>query len=114
MSRFICHSELYDMDLHIDINTDLFPLEVGLRTEEGGVGGEEGAGLGPGRRGSWGVLCVCAWDPRGGWAWSRWLAEGVRGGMETGPQGGRKARDCVSARVCVCGGAALRSWARIC
>ena len=29
VSRFICHSDLYEMDLHVDINTDLFPLEVG-------------------------------------------------------------------------------------
>ncbi|KAG2454623.1 hypothetical protein HYH02_000464 [Chlamydomonas schloesseri] len=27
VSRFICHSDLYEMDLHIDINTELFPLQ---------------------------------------------------------------------------------------
>lgn len=27
VSRFVCHSDLYEMDLHIDINTDLFPLQ---------------------------------------------------------------------------------------
>lgn len=31
VSRFICHSDLYEMDLHVDINTDLFPLEVGTK-----------------------------------------------------------------------------------
>lgn len=28
VSRFVCHSDLYEMDLHIDINTELFPLQV--------------------------------------------------------------------------------------
>ncbi|KXZ43370.1 hypothetical protein GPECTOR_92g593 [Gonium pectorale] len=27
VSRFVCHSDLYEMDLHIDINTELFPLQ---------------------------------------------------------------------------------------
>ncbi|GIL58720.1 hypothetical protein Vafri_13723 [Volvox africanus] len=27
VSRFICHSDLYEMDLHIDLNTELFPLQ---------------------------------------------------------------------------------------
>ncbi|PNH04302.1 DNA-directed RNA polymerases I, II, and III subunit rpabc3 [Tetrabaena socialis] len=27
VSRFICHSDLYEMDLHLDINTELFPLQ---------------------------------------------------------------------------------------
>ncbi|EFJ45412.1 hypothetical protein VOLCADRAFT_82285 [Volvox carteri f. nagariensis] len=27
VSRFICHSDLYEMDLHIDLNVELFPLQ---------------------------------------------------------------------------------------
>ncbi|GLC37441.1 hypothetical protein PLESTB_001585400 [Pleodorina starrii] len=27
VSRFVCHSDLYEMDLHIDLNTELFPLQ---------------------------------------------------------------------------------------
>ncbi|KAG2482491.1 hypothetical protein HYH03_018596 [Edaphochlamys debaryana] len=27
VSRFVCHSDLYEMDLNIDVNTDLFPLQ---------------------------------------------------------------------------------------
>ncbi|GIL83442.1 hypothetical protein Vretimale_11194 [Volvox reticuliferus] len=27
VSRFVCHSDLYEMDLQIDLNTELFPLQ---------------------------------------------------------------------------------------
>ncbi|GFR42102.1 hypothetical protein Agub_g2944 [Astrephomene gubernaculifera] len=27
VSRFVCRSDLYEMELHIDINTELFPLQ---------------------------------------------------------------------------------------
>ena len=35
VSRFICHSDLYEMDLHIDINTELFPLQVRVAGDMG-------------------------------------------------------------------------------
>merc|ERR1712046_259226 len=31
VSRYICHSELYDMDLTLDVNVEIYPLEVSER-----------------------------------------------------------------------------------
>ena len=31
VSRFRCRSDLYEMDLLIDINVDVYPMEVGLQ-----------------------------------------------------------------------------------
>lgn len=45
VSRFVCHSDLYEMDLHIDINTDLFPLQARQQQGERTVGRDAGLHL---------------------------------------------------------------------
>uniref|UniRef100_A0A7S2Z3U4 DNA-directed RNA polymerases I, II, and III subunit RPABC3 n=1 Tax=Chloropicon laureae TaxID=464258 RepID=A0A7S2Z3U4_9CHLO len=53
VSRFICQSELYDMSMTLDVNVEIYPIEVGehfkllLTNEVSSKGDSGGAGGGP-------------------------------------------------------------------
>merc|ERR1739848_672038 len=53
VSRFICQSELYDMSMTLDMNVEIYPIEVGehfkllLTNEVSSKGDSGGAGGGP-------------------------------------------------------------------
>jgi hypothetical protein len=82
VSRFICHSDLYEMDLHIDINTELFPLQV----RQGGMCSGPGARSREGSKVDWGARASGVRRTRGAndLSWEQ-LAASASGGCSHAP-----------------------------
>ena len=73
VSRLHCESESFKMDLILDVNIQIYPVDLGTPPGSGGRGaGEEGGLAWPGL-----LLEECAWyravlRRRGAWCWHCW------------------------------------------